>query len=532
MKPYKIILVNIYSTETIAKYLLSSYVLKAYLKKYFPDSNKMSIEILNFSNKTEIQEIYKEILEKNPDYVGYSCYIWNIEIILKIIKEIRERSKLMIHILGGPEISLGRISSLPNPAIADYYVLGEGEKKFYNLISYLNEKKEGFLNPNFSKGIAYWENDKLNYSEDKNNIINLDEIPSIYLDEILEDNLYFRQQAFLETQRGCRFKCKYCVYHKNLPCITYYSLERVFSEIDYLIIKKNIKALRIFDAIFSSDIERAKEIVKHLIELKKNKEIRLPWIYWEFTPYNTDEEFIKLISFLKNQEYILNSNNLNPLNRPQLYSDILKNYTAINCVGIQSFCNDSLRAVSRPFMDVEKLNSFMNLIKKYNIVLKIDLIMGLPFETFESYFKGLEFFLPYFKDTDHILNIHRLQILPGSELENLCEEYEIKYSKEAPHIVFSTNNFKEKEINYASKLTAILFRILNSPLRKYLFKTKERTNETFFDIIKKILEKIIVSEEFQETKLVKKNQVDDLYWNDEIFREIPSIWLINFLENY
>ena len=161
VEAYKIIFVNLYSTETMARYLLSSYVLKAYLCKFF-DNNEVVIDIFNFDDKTETSEIWEQIIKNNPDCVGYSCYIWNIEKIFKVISGLRKESKSIIHILGGPEISFNRISSLPDPSIADYYIIGEGEKRLYGLISYLKAKKRG-LNVKFPDGIAFYKNNKLNY---------------------------------------------------------------------------------------------------------------------------------------------------------------------------------------------------------------------------------------------------------------------------------------------------------------------------------------------------------------------------------
>ena len=524
---FKVVLVNLYSTETMARYLLSSYVLKAYLNKFFAGHTDLSIDILNFSNKAEVSEICEQIIKDNPDCVGYSCYIWNIEKILRVIESLKNRLKAT-HILGGPEISLSRIQSLPDPSLADYYVIGEGERKFCHLISYLRRKNEN-LGVEFPKGVAYWRNDELNYLNDTSNIINLDEIPSVYLSGVLEDRLYARQQAFLETQRGCRYRCKYCVYHKNLSSVCYYSEQRVFDELDHLIVKKQVMALRILDAIFTSNLPRAKRIVQHLLELK-NRGIRLPWIYWEFTYRDVDEEFIKLMASLKYRKRIVNTDEVPPLDRPQLYSDLLKNYTAVSSVGVESFCKQALKAVGRAGINMEKFDVFMNMAREHNIVLKADLILGLPFETFDSYFEGLEFFVPYFRNTDHIMNIHLLSILPGSDLDNLCETYGIKYSREAPHLIFSTHSFSEEELARATKLSAVLFRVLNSPLRRRFFAVKERMGQSFLHLLEIIFDEITASPEFKKTKLVQSDYADDDYWNDEIYKEIPSQWLIDFFE--
>ncbi len=528
----KLILINLYSTESIARYLLSSYTLKAYLDKFFGNNKDIFTEVLNFNVKTEPFEICEEIIKYNPDWIGYSCYIWNVEKIIDIIKILKNRTNY-VHILGGPEISLNMIKRRPELATADYCIIGGGEKILANLLIYLKaiRNKDAGAGAEVPKGVAYWSNGKINYNKATDKITNLDEIPSVYLNGILDERLYAGRQAFMETQRGCRYKCKYCVYHKDLPLIYYYSLQRVFEELDYLIIKKQIRALRIFDAIFTSNLARAKKIVEHIIKIKEKNIAHLPWIYWEFNYNGVDEEFIRLAASLRYREKISNAKEIPSLDRPQLYSDMLKDYTAINCIGIQSFNSKSLIAVGRASPSLEALKNFMDMAKEYNIVLKIDLILGLPLETFDSYFEGLEFFLPFFKDTDHILNIHRLQILPGSDLETTCNNYGVKYSLKAPHLVFSTQDFSEKDMDHASKLTAILFRILNSPLRQYFFEFKEKTEKSFYEVIDDIFNMMASSQTFKKTRLIQDKYVDDIYWNDDIFREIPSEWLIGLFKD-
>jgi radical SAM superfamily enzyme YgiQ (UPF0313 family) len=524
----KFTFVNLYPTETMAQYLLSSYLLKAYLHKFWDGENKPTIDVLNFSTDAGTSEICEEIIKSKPDYLGYSAYVWNIEKILDLVEILRGRLN-SIHILGGPEISLGRISSLSDPALGDYYVIGEGERRLLHLLRFLEGKNKG-LNLDFPKGVARWNDNRIAYEEDTDRITNLDEIPSVYLNGVLDERLYARQQAFIETQRGCRFKCKYCVYHKNLASISYYSLRRIFDELEYLIVKKQIMALRILDAIFPSDLNRANEIVKYLLELKTAKKVRLPWIFWEFRYHGIGEEFIRLTASLKNRAKILNTYEISPLDRPQFYSDMLNDYTVISSVGVESCYKQALNAVGRPGIDIKKFDAFMNMVREYNIVLKMDLILGLPLETFGSYFQGLEFLLPYFKDTDHVLNIHRLQIIPGCALENLCDKYEIEYSKDAPHLVTSTKSFPQEELAYASKLSAILFRIVNSPLRRQFFDAREQTGKSFYWLIEDIFKR--ASGEFPKTRLVQNEQVDDVYWNDDIFSEIPSRWLMYFLEKH
>ncbi len=521
----ELVLVNIYPVNTIAQYLISSYILKGYLEKNI-GNEELNVDVLNFNETYPLKKMMEKIAYLDPDFIGYSSYIWNIETILKLIEELKGMTNAL-HLLGGPEIYPTRVEKFEKKQRGDFYVIGEGERTLLRLMQYLmNHQNEEILKE--IKGLAYWKDEKLIYNGNGGQITNLDDIPSIYLDNIIEDRLYSRQQAFLETQRGCRFKCKYCLYHKGVQKIAYNSLDRVKREIDHLIIQKQISALRIFDSDFMSDVTRAKEIMKHLIHIKKSG-IKLPWIYWEITCYDCDEEFIQLTAELKNREVIINTNNTIPLDLAQHYSDLLKDYNVINCIGLQSFHKEALNAVSRYKIDDNKFKLFMSNINKYNIVLKIDLILGLPLETFGSYFNGLGIILPYLRNTDHILNIHRLQILPGSDLERLCEKYEIKYSFNAPHTVYSTSTIDEEELNYLSKLTSVLFRIINSPLREYFFLSLERSNTCLCEFMQNILNKILEAPVFANTKIVKKQVVDEDYWNDEIFQDITSQFLSELL---
>ncbi|MFH1996827.1 MAG: hypothetical protein ABIJ27_07550, partial [Candidatus Omnitrophota bacterium] len=170
--------------------------------------------------------------------------------------------------------------------------------------------------------------------------------------------------------------------------------------------------------------------------------------------------------------------------------------------------------------------AFLRSVNVNNIVLKVDMILGLPLETFISYFEGLEFFIPLLKGTDHILNIHRLQILPETDLEKRCGSFGIRYSREGSHTVFATGSFPQEEMSHASKLTAVLFRIVNSPLRSSFFREKEARNMSVLKFSEDILESICREEAFKGTKLVSEASVDDVYWNDDIFRDIPTEWIL------
>ena len=171
----------------------------------------------------------------------------------------------------------------------------------------------------------------------------------------------------------------------------------------------------------------------------------------------------------------------------------------------------------------------MEKIVRYNVVLKLDLIIGLPEETYATYLKGLDFFIPVLKNTDHVLNIHRLQILPGSELEEITAKYNISYSIKAPHMVFSTSTMTEDDFMKSSRITAAIFRILNSPFRPHMFKYIEEHKMTPTSFADDILEGI--QKHLPMSRLADiSSQIDDDYWNSMVFNDIPSKWIEEYLK--
>lgn len=523
----QLVLINLYSSDTIARYLYSSYVLKAYLDSHAGLEGRLKVRVLNFGIRTPLETICSKVEALSPDCIGYSCYIWNIEEIISIVAALRERTRAC-HILGGPEISTGRAAELSERAVGDYYVVGEGEQKLASLMTALMQRRSE-KGPVSLPGVGSRDENGFHYRVDHAEL-DLSRIPSVYLTGALENELYEKQQAFLETQRGCRFKCTYCVYHKDLPRIKYYPLPRILEELEHLIVEKQVSALRIIDALFTSDLGRAKDIARFLARIKSEKGIRLPWIYWEFVYNSVDEEFCAIVSSLRAKDRIENCRHAPPKDRSQIYSDILKDYTVVNCVGVQSFTPAALRSVNRPAVHAEHFSDFMQMLRRYNIVLKADMILGLPFETFDSYFRGLEHFLSYFPGTDHILNIHRLQILPGTQLEQRCGEYEIDYSRAAPHTVHSTNTMTRGEMDRASRLTAVLFRAVNSPLRQAFLGARERTGVSLVRLCEDLWK--IAVREYPGTRLAREERIDDDYWNNELYRDLPSAWLADHLGRY
>ena len=83
-----------------ARYTHSSLALR-YLKSYcgrqFPQ-----IETVEFNINQSPRAMLADLALRRPDVVGFSCYIWNIEIILPLVRSLRKVCPETTILLGGP----------------------------------------------------------------------------------------------------------------------------------------------------------------------------------------------------------------------------------------------------------------------------------------------------------------------------------------------------------------------------------------------------------------------------------------------
>lgn len=509
----KLVFVSIYPEGSMTRYMLSSYALTACLQDQEDLRGTLEIAVLNFSSSASHEFIRKRILAQRPDVVGWGCYVWNIDMIRSLLPSLQQG---LPAILGGPEISIGTARKLAEQGLGDFYIEGEGEFPICELMRHLA------LNAPFPAVVGRREGNRLTATTARTNH-DVASLASPYLSGAIPANVYVQQQAFVETQRGCRYRCAYCVYHRGRLGIEYRNIDLVFAELRHLIVESDVKAIRFIDAVFTSDLERAKDIVRYLGTLRA--EHALPWIYWEFSYSSVDEEFMELLSGLREGSCFPNNERVKAADRPQEYSDLLAGYTAVNCLGLQSLNKPSLKAVGRPAVSLKKFDAFMKSAARHGIALKIDMILGLPHESRETFFAGLDVLLPYMKGTDHILNVHRLQLLPGSRLEELTIPLGLDFAVTPPHTISVTPTLSIDDLEELSRLSGLLFRVLNSPLRRDFYSAYERFGNSCEGVLRSLLERASKDEPTRRCGLFTLERVDDIYWNGPAFREISSDWL-------
>lgn len=522
----KVVLVNVYFASTRVRYMSSSYVLKAYFEANSRLSEEIDVEVLNYSSGGTVDDIAAGITEKRPDVIGFSCYIWNIDMVTKLLEVYRREFGGTV-ILGGPEIARSTAAELGQRQLADYFIIGEGEIALTELLENMYEKEISVL----PGGVATYNSTTktLRYNADSPRV-DMKRIPSIYTTGTIPQSLYRGELVFLETQRGCKYNCMYCVYNKGLKGITFREIEDVKNEITFLLKNREISSIRIVDPTFSANLEYAKKNLRHFIDLK-NEGYTAGKIMIEYEYTDVDAEFVGLIAKLKTKAHIHN------YAKPDLPKDALigaeppicDGYTVYNGVGIQSFNNDSLRAVHRkPIKDTE-IRNFFEICKTNNIMLKLDMILGLPQESCQSYLAGLDRLMGYMRDTDHYFQPAVLQVLAGSTLEEHAEDWGLCYHLVGRN-VYRTNTMDESDFGFCIKITGLLYRVLNSPLRLEFYHQAESSGMSYIDYAQHLLKGL---ERRPETADYFSEDANDLpyehYLGRPIFKAIPQAVLLRVL---
>lgn len=259
--------------------------LKTYAQKDKFVLKNTQIEITDFDTEIhDVRQVVYYLSQNKPDILGFSCFCWNISKVLetaRVVKTIFPHIKI---ILGGPEVGPISTKYLEENPFIDVVAKGEGEVTFAELLKhYLGKGRlEGI------EGISYRIDGQVFENPDRPLIEDLSEIPSPYLEGILIPR---DKVTYIETFRGCIFKCGYCFEGKNFPRPRFFPEDRIKREIEFIMSNPEVKSFHFIDSIFNLKKERLEKIVGILSAANRfNTELRTIEIIAEFV----DEETVAL----------------------------------------------------------------------------------------------------------------------------------------------------------------------------------------------------------------------------------------------
>ena len=410
-----------------------------YLKKYVEANSDLKIEIYETNINNQVFNIIKDIYELNPDKIIFSTYIWNKEYVVEIVRELKKVLPNVEIILGGPEVSYKWEKFMANMPEVDALLLGEGEKVILNFLTKKDKK---------ALGVVYRENGEIIFNGIEPIIENLDIVPFPYEDWELEDRTKI---FYYESSRGCPFSCSYCLSSID-KTVRYYSLDRVKKDLKRFL-DSPIKLLKFVDRTFNLKKERYMEIWKFLLENYREGIT----FHFEINANIFDDE---TLDFLEK---------------------VPKGYFQFE-IGVQSINPETMVAIKRNNI-LDKLAHNVRRISR-NIHLHLDLIAGLPYETYDIFKDSFNY---VYNLKPEMIQLGFLKLLKGTQMYDEVEKYQYKYYSKSPYEVFSNKFISFGELVKLKNLEKMLDYYYNSEKFSYtcdfVIKNNFDSAFTFFEKI-------------------------------------------------
>ena len=116
-------------TSLSSKYIHSSlapWYLLAGIREYSSFGDRYDVKICEGTINEKTEAVLDRITAENPDVVGFSCYIWNIDMIYELTALIRQRLPNCKIVLGGLEVSYNSTEVMSLHPEIDFVICGEG----------------------------------------------------------------------------------------------------------------------------------------------------------------------------------------------------------------------------------------------------------------------------------------------------------------------------------------------------------------------------------------------------------------------
>ena len=425
----------------------------------------MDIRIAEYTINHQPEQVLEDLYRQRPDVIGFSCYIWNIDYVRELIHDLHKVLPDTDIWLGGPEVSYDAPLLLEREPEVLGIMKGEGEATFAGLLACYRilgravhrrpgdipegmmcrqagdipegtmsrqpeedsegtmsrqpeEDSEGMLcgQPKLScsdeeeyefwqglqrlPGIAFRGRDGRIRERGIRPPEDLSQIPFLYqnLDGLEHRIVYY------ESSRGCPFSCSYCLSSLE-KSVRFRDLGLVKKELDYFLEQKVLQ-VKFVDRTFNCNKEHAMAIWQHILQHDNG----VTNFHFEVAADLMDEEELELIGRM----------------RPGLIQ--LE-------IGVQSTNPDTIREIHRQ-MDLGRVRQVLARIRQgHNVHQHLDLIAGLPFESYDSFRRSFDEVYAMAPDQ---LQLGFLKVLKGTSMYEKAKRYELVYREKPPYEVLST----------------------------------------------------------------------------------------------
>jgi len=386
-----------------------------------------------FTINQSFDEMLAALYHEAADVLAFSCYLWNISFVERLLAEYPKitpwMSKPLQFLLGGPEVSfhvdslLERYRDLlPHDAASQVTILpSEGEERLLRYLrGHLRKERDaargfGNLKFDFPTKVTH---------DVQEQFISLDDLPFPYLDL----NALEHQILYYESSRGCPFGCSYCLSSLDRH-LRFRSLSLVLEDLQCFL-NANVQQVKFVDRTFNADRGRAREIWSFLTAHDNGHTN----FHFEIAADLLEEADLKLFANM----------------RPGLIQ--LE-------IGVQSTCERTLEEIDRPGSFAKLADVVGRILALGNIHIHLDLIAGLPYEDAQRFRQSFD---DVYGLQPAQLQLGFLKVLRGSIMEAQAARYNLVYQNQAPYEILSNRWLSYGELLALKELESLLEVYYNS----------------------------------------------------------------------
>lgn len=349
---------------------------------------QQNTQILEFTISQNPRDIVEKILNLNPQIVGFGVYIWNTQETLETISLIKKVAPQIKIILGGPEVSY-ETETQAHFHIADHIIKGEADFIFPDLCRKLlsdNRPQEVII-----KG-------------PQPNIADIQLPYELYTEHDLQNRI-----LYVEASRGCPYKCEYCLSSLDVS-VRNFPLESFLKSMQSLL-DRGARTFKFVDRTFNLNPRISTQILEFFLShIEKGL-----FLHFEMVPDRLPDEIKNLIEKF-------------PTGSLQFE------------IGIQTWNPQVAANVSRR-QDYQKVKENLRYLKqKTKVHTHVDLIVGLPGESLQSFSEGFDQLVELEPDE---IQVGLLKRLKGTPIVRHDQQFQMIYSDHSPYQII-----KNKDLNY------------------------------------------------------------------------------------
>lgn len=430
-----------------AKYIHTNpavYLLRANAGRFRED-----IKIREFTINQSPDDILQGIVEEEPVFIGFSCYIWNIDIVKKLVREIKKLLPETLVWLGGPEAEAGAEELLRAYPQVDGVMYGEGENTLPKVLGYFLEihtfRKSGttvrFKELQDIPGIIFRTENEGILKTSPAKPVNLDKLVFPYDDEVLKQTQ--GKIVYYESSRGCPFQCSYCLSSGDNH-VRFRSVDKVKEDLK-LFLDAKLPQVKFVDRTFNCNHARMTELLQFLLEQDNG----VTNFHFEIGGDLLTEDEIALLGKFRPGAIQLE-------------------------IGVQTTNAKVMERIGRVNKKEALFANARALLQSAKQHIHLDLIAGLPGEDMQSFILSFD---EVYRLHPHQLQLGFLKVLGNTRISQETDEYGIKYREYPPYEVLETDAISYRELLELKQVEAMVEIYYNSGQ----FAEELRFAETYLD---------------------------------------------------